>query len=335
MPNTLAHFGIQGIVSHVASPRLDPKLIFLGCLLPDLPWMIQRALQLFHWIDPYTLRLYCIAQASLAVTLCLCAALASLSTQPKTVFMVLGTNVLLHLLLDALQIKWANGVHLLAPLSWELWNAGIFWPESLPTYALTVLGLSYALWHWRAAITLPVPGPTRSRKRLITACGWLMLYVMLPVWWLSGPAETNSHFVRTLRAPKALRVGQYVEFDRNRYRKHQPQDILRTFAGEDIHVDNTILDHSAIISAQAHFVGPDTVHILAFHEHTAFRDLASYTGIALLASMWGIAWWRTKKPRINSSARNHASNEEAGHETQSGVSPIGGARQGSNSDLYG
>lgn len=296
MPNTLAHFGVQGAISQTVGNRIDPKLVFLGCLLPDLPWIVQRVASLgLPTIDPYTLRLYCIAQASLAVTLCLCAALAMLSTAPAKVFAILGLNAFLHLLLDALQIKWANGVHILAPFSWELWNVGLFWPESLPTYGLTAFGLSYAFWQWREAVARPIPGPTRSLLSIGTATGWFLLYVTLPLVWLSGPAQTNSHFVMTLQAAKEHRIGQYVEFDRNRYIDRRGGDLLRTFAGENLRVANDILDHSALISAQARFIGPETIRILAFHEHTAFRDLASYVGIGLLGTVWVIAWWKHRR----------------------------------------
>ena len=58
--------------------------------------------------------------ASLAGTLLLCAAIAALTTTPRLVASVLGLNALLHLLLDATEQKWGNGVHLLAPFSWRM-----------------------------------------------------------------------------------------------------------------------------------------------------------------------------------------------------------------------
>ena len=44
MPNTLVHFGAQGAASHALRRRLDPRFVHLGCLLPDLPWILRRAI---------------------------------------------------------------------------------------------------------------------------------------------------------------------------------------------------------------------------------------------------------------------------------------------------
>ena len=143
MPNTLAHIGIQALATRGLFKRAEAEWIFLGCIIPDVPWILHRTL---HWVslglDPYDLRLYAIAQSSLAVSLLLCAALAIVSVSPRRIFGVLAFGSLLHLLLDATQTKLGNGVHLFAPLSWELLNFGLYWPESAPTYLLTALGLA-------------------------------------------------------------------------------------------------------------------------------------------------------------------------------------------------
>ena len=43
VPNTLVHFAAQGAASHGLWRRLDPRWVYLGCLLPDLPWILRRA----------------------------------------------------------------------------------------------------------------------------------------------------------------------------------------------------------------------------------------------------------------------------------------------------
>ncbi len=121
MPNTLAHFGVQSVLSHAALHDAEPKWVILGCLIPDLPWIFQRVVaELFPRVPAYELRLYVIVQASLGISLLLCATVALLTSAPFKVFRILAVNTLVHLLLDACQIKWANGVHLFAPFSWEL-----------------------------------------------------------------------------------------------------------------------------------------------------------------------------------------------------------------------
>ena len=141
MPNTLIHFAAQGAASHGLWRRLDPRWIFLGCLLPDVPWILRRAVVGFGLpVDTFDLRLYTMAQASLAFTLLLCAALAVLTAAPRLVFLVLGANALFHLLLDATEVKWGNGVHLAAPLSWRMTSFDLVVGESPVYLALTILG---------------------------------------------------------------------------------------------------------------------------------------------------------------------------------------------------
>ena len=59
---------------------------------------------------------------------------------------MLGLNALLHLLLDATEVKFGNGVHLFAPFSWRMtsfdWIAG----ESAVYLALTLGGALLVAW---------------------------------------------------------------------------------------------------------------------------------------------------------------------------------------------
>ena len=115
MPNTLAHLGVQALVSRTLVRNADLKWVYIGAIIPDLPWILQRVVMMgpAH-IDAYDMRLYAITQASLFLCLIISSALAALSTHFGRTFVILGLGSLFHLLLDAFQIKWANGVHLLA-----------------------------------------------------------------------------------------------------------------------------------------------------------------------------------------------------------------------------
>jgi len=287
VPNTLAHFGVQGLLNQAVKPGIDPKLVCLGCLLPDIPWIFQRVLiGILPGSDPYTIRLYCIAQASLFVTLVLCGALAFLSKTPRTVFMILGLNALLHLILDALQTKWANGVHLFAPLSWDLWNVGLFWPESLPTYIMTAGGLFYMGWQWRNGISQPLPISPLSPFNVAISASLLILYFALPLHLLEGPRNADNHFVRTLQETE-IRAGRPLELDRPSYVKTPTGDMIGLFNGETISTTQEILDHSATISVRGRFVTPTQLDVLEFHEHSNwFRDISTYLGILLLIGLW-------------------------------------------------
>ena len=141
MPNTLAHFGIQALTNKAVFRPVDVKWIGLGCLLPDLPWITQRLILPLNMVDSIDLRLYVIIQSTLFFSLILSAAISLQVKDSKRIFLLLGFNCLLHLLLDATQTKWANGIHLLAPFSWQLINFNFYWPEQLPSLLLTLIGL--------------------------------------------------------------------------------------------------------------------------------------------------------------------------------------------------
>jgi hypothetical protein len=287
MPNMLAHIGVQGVVTKTLLRDADPRWVFLGCLLPDFPWILQRFGHAFMpGLNAYDLRLYTITQASLTACILLCGALALYSSQPLKIFRVLALNAVLHLLLDACETKWANGVHLFAPFSWELLNFGLFWPESWLILLLTIFGLTYgvrAWWHMPPPLlpsTLRPPWQRRCATLLIVA------YVVLPMAFCNGPYAMDNHSVKTLKE-RELRTGRPVEFDRNLYLKHPLGDYVRTFAREELRVTGKKSEHSGLVSIRAMFVDPTTIHIDTLHTHWgASRDLASYLGLALLVMLW-------------------------------------------------
>ncbi len=296
MPNTLAHLGAQGILNHLVRPGIDPKLVALGCLLPDIPWIFQRALTITGLnSDPYFIRLYCIAQASLLVTLCLCGALAFLSRTPKEVFLILSVNAAFHLFLDALQTKLANGVHFFAPISWNLWNAGWFWPESLPTYILTGCGILYLIWHWNIGIHTPVTLPQWSTTNIGVSLTLFSFYFLLPIVLIDGPYDANNHFVKTLKEQHS-QVGQPIEFDRIPYIHQSSKDVVRAFDGKEFQVANPLFDHSTTISGRGTISAPNEVSFLEIHQHPwGFRNAANLLGILFIGTMWGYSFFNARR----------------------------------------
>ena len=287
MPNMLAHIGVQGVATRALIRDADLRWVLLGCLLPDFPWILQRLGKTFvPGLNPYDLRLYAIGQASLALCLLLSGALALSSSQPAKIFRLLALNAVFHLLLDACETKWANGVHLFAPLSWELVNFGLFWPESWLIFLLTLFGFAYGVRAWWHIPPPPTPATPRPLWQRLCATLLVVGYMLLPLALRSGPYAMDNHSMKTLREG-ALRTGRPVEFDRNRYLKQTAGDRLRTFAGEELHVIGTHSERSGIVSVRATFVDPTTVHIDDIHAHWgASRDLASYLGIVLLVGLW-------------------------------------------------
>jgi SAM-dependent methyltransferase len=299
MPNTLAHIGVQTVLSRSLVRGADLRWIFAGCVVPDVPWIANRAAYAFTaGLDPLVWRSYWIAQASLAGSLLLCAALAALARRPLYAFALLAGNAAGHLLLDALQTKWGNGVHLLAPFSWQIWNAGWFWPESPVTVVLTALGLAVGLWAlWRVVRLPPAPGLARlSSRRLSLAALFAALYVTLPLAWRADVIASDSHSLRTL-AERQARAGRAVAFDRT-WLEHSADGARIVRGDEVLKATGTLPEESGRISARGRFVDPGTVSIEAFHPHGWPRAPASYLGLLLVAAVW---LGRLASPRRGSS----------------------------------
>jgi hypothetical protein len=116
MPNTLAHIGFQGITTKSIFKYADLKWIYIGCIIPDFPWIVQRVLKTTNLFNLYDVRDYSIILATFLFCIIFSAAVSFFSRDYKRVFLILVFSSFFHLMLDPLQIKWANGVHLL-PLS--------------------------------------------------------------------------------------------------------------------------------------------------------------------------------------------------------------------------
>jgi hypothetical protein len=287
MPNLLAHFGSQAPVVRLWDRDIDVRWILLGCTIPDLPWIAQRGVRaLFPWIDPYELALYSIAQASLAFCLLLCGTLALLSHNPGKVFGVLSLMSLLSLLLDALQTKWASGVHLLAPWSWKPVNWGFFWPGSALTYILTSLGVAYVVFEFRRAWRTKPPKILRLTHRAMLAPILLMTYLILPLTTMTAIEAEDSHFIETLRDVEK-RPGRIVEMDRDLVVPGNGRLMWETFTGEQLDILGEPQPDEGLYSARARFEDSQTIRILELRRHNAWlREAASYVGLAVLLAVW-------------------------------------------------
>ena len=289
MPNTLAHAGVQGPASRTALPDVDLKWVYLSCVIPDLPWILQRAVRvIIPGIDPFLLRSYVIIQASLLGCMLLSGAVALVARKPKRVFAVLGGNALLHLGLDAMQTKWGNGVHFWAPFSWDLTNWELFWPESVPTYVLTVLGLIYIIWQWRASVSHPPKLAWASAPRLAVVLVLLGSYFIGPLILLYEPIEANNHSLNVLSEAQG-RTGRPVEMDRADYVRKRDRHFLEHYGGR-VRVEELPISAPATVSIQGVFTDAHKVRVTKLHVHpSGLRDYPSYLGLALIAAVWGRA----------------------------------------------
>lgn len=295
VPNTLVHFAVQGAASRGLWRRLDPRWIYLGCLLPDVPWILRRVVVALGLpVDPIDLRLYTMAQASLAGTLLLCAALAAATVAPRLVLSVLGLNALLHLLLDATEAKWGNGVHLLAPFSWRMTSFDLVAGESTLILALTIAGaLGLALEIARPRV--PVVGLDLRPRRLAAPAALLAAYLLAPLPFFGAVKGSDSYSVKTLR-DVAGRPGRALSLDRAAFRATPAGGFVHLWNGERVRAMGAIPDHDARVSLRGTFLAPDVLRVDQLVEHRQDRDWPSYVALGLLALVWARPLWPSRRP---------------------------------------
>jgi hypothetical protein len=295
MPNTLAHLCVQGLASRGLFPRSDLKWIALGCVIPDAPWILHRLITPLA-DDPFLLelRLVSLVQGSLLFCLLLAGAFSTLSREPGRIFRLLAFNSLLHLLLDACQTKWGNGVHLFAPLSWEMLNFGLFWPESVVTVVLSAGGLVWLVYAWWRSPGTAVPLSVRPAGNLLVGGGLLFIWLWLPVALIWGPERADNHSIATLRFPDQ-RAGKEVAFDRPTYLRDGESGTLRVFTRESFPIREGAPEASGTVSVRARFVDSETLDILEAHRHWPHvRDFSSILALGLIALLWV---WRLFRER--------------------------------------
>jgi hypothetical protein len=285
MPNTLVHFAVQGAASRGVWPRLDARWVYLGCLLPDLPWILRRAVVALGLpADVFDLRLYTMALASLAGTLLLCAALGAVTAAPRLVFVVLGANALLHLLLDATELKFGNGVHLAAPFSWRMTSFELL-PGESPVYGvLAAAGALLVVWE----LSRPRNAVVRfvwSFPRLAAGAALLGAYLVFPLPFLGAIEASDSYSVKTLREVDA-RAGRTVKLDRTAFHETTRGGMVHLWTGEDVRATGEQPTHDATVSLEGTFLAPDVLRIDRLFVHRHDRDWPSYVALLLLGVLW-------------------------------------------------
>ena len=285
MPNTLVHFAVQGAASRGLWRALDPRWIYLGCLLPDLPWILRRAVVgLGVPVDVFDLRLYTMGLASLAGTLLLCAALALATAAPRLVLAVLGTGALLHLLLDATELKFGNGVHLVAPFSWRMTGFDLLPGESPVYLVLAAAGALLVAWELTRPRNADL-GFVLSPRRLVASAALLAAYLAFPLSFLGAIEASGSYSVKTLREVTA-RPGRTVSLDRTAFLATPAGGFIQLWTGERVRATGDVPGHDATVSLHGTFLAPDVLRVDRLFEHRQDRDWPSYVALLLLAAVW-------------------------------------------------
>lgn len=289
MPNTLAHIAVQGVGN--VSWRFGRYVpwILLGAVLPDVPWIASRALRFLNpEIDEVTLELYCVVQASWLFSVLLGVAFAAFAKRPVAVALLLAANTLLHLLLDAVEIKPGSGVHLLAPFSWRTTSFAWAWPEHPAVTAVSLLGAAIGIWFLVSPRFRP-PADERlvfEAQRFGVAAGAVAVYLALPLTLVDGPWDADYRSVRSL-VTSEISVRNRVELERDPVVRRENLTFVRTFGREYRLIAEDELPDGAVVSVVGYLSAPATIRATEVHVNaTGFRDAASAAGLAIVAAVW-------------------------------------------------
>ena len=288
MPNTLAHIAVNSISTKIIIRNSELLWIYIGCIIPDIPWIIRKLVTfILPSINGYDLQAYAIIQSSLLFSIIMSLAFAFISTSKKRTFLILALGSLLHLIFDLLQIKWANGVILFAPFSWEMINFGLFWPENIINYIITSLGLVYFMVNWKKVKIEKLPITIKYKSTILSVL-LIVCYLSAPLLFIQNIYSANSHYVRTLKDIE-LREGNYIELDRKSilYNKLSNSYWIYSFNQDLIELSNLNSAESSRISVKGYFETNDRIKVSEFHENwDQFRDGASYIGLFLIFLIW-------------------------------------------------
>lgn len=297
MPNTLAHIGLQVPLTKIGFKTAPLQWIALGCIIPDIPWILQRILLLVPGIDPVSLRLYVITQASLFFCCILSLAFALLTRKSGFIFLILSINSLLHLLLDACQTKWGNGVNLLAPFSWYTTNFALFWPEHSISYLLTIMGVAVLIFIWPKAIQSDLLLQKPDKRKTIYLILFLICYFLSPFLFIKAAHNADMHYSKTL-VKQWEQTGKSIEIDRGRY--CSKTKTITPYTNNAILLNNPPAVKTGTLSIRGTFDQKNNITITDYHEHKNYRNYASYVGLLLTLLLWLHSIIRKKLANRNS-----------------------------------
>ncbi len=296
MPNTLAHVGVQTVLTRSLLKDADIKWIYLGCVIPDLPWIVKRFILLAHpSIEQLWLQAYLLLQATLLFSLLLSAALACLSARKLQTFLILASCSLVHLLLDATQTKWGNGADLWIPFDWQMLNFGWYWPEHWFSYVMTLWGLAVMIFYWRES-TSRAPDIVLNWSNTMACLILLGSYCLLPLVLIDQARQQDSHYNGTLYSDD--RTGKAIAFDRKTVKRGEHGEWLVDLYGEWVALDGVVGDDLQIVSVQGRFSQQNRIAVSDYRVHPGLlRNYLSLVGLFLVALIWGWSFvinWRKK-----------------------------------------
>ena len=282
MPNTLCHIGIQGPLNGIFLKKEELLWVVIACVIPDVPWIVLKILLATELFNPYDLRLYCTVQASLLFCLVFAGALCFLARHCLKVFFILGVNSFFHLMLDSFQIKWGNGVHIISPMSWQMFHLDFFWPEYRGTLLFSAVGLIYLIYNWN---TIKDGKPLHlgtSRLNYVTCALFFGLYCVGPLYFTSQLDAADTYYIQTMRNTDQ-RTGKAIKLDRAHY--FATKQEVKIYSGERLKLTGKLPPESGRVSFTGVFLDNKTITSHAYHLHKDYRDVASYIGLFMACAL--------------------------------------------------
>lgn len=145
MPDLITHLSISYLFNKSLKAIRYSTLFYVGAVLPDIA---TRAVSIpYH---PAEFAVYPLHTPLGVVLLCLLLSFFFAEAERKQVFVSLIAGSSLHLFLDLFQKHLQPGYTLLFPFSWQPFEFGLFWPETIismvPLWLVIIFVIEFRLW---------------------------------------------------------------------------------------------------------------------------------------------------------------------------------------------
>jgi hypothetical protein len=183
-----------------------------------------------------------------------------------------------HLLLDACQTRYGNGVAFLYPASWHTYNFELFGPEDHIGLAFLAISTGVVLHSfWKGLPPLPLRRPS-WRGALMLGGG----FVLMPLITWHEALEANVFNMAFVYSPSTFE-GKEIGFERNRLISSTPAR-LRTWYGRELVLDGVpddAMPGDSVSLCGTYRAG--TLEVERFHVHWPHRHTTpSLIALALL-----------------------------------------------------
>jgi hypothetical protein len=284
----MIHYGTTLAAGWPLRDRSITMSLLLGATWPDLPWVLLRGLHMVvpisssltpsYYVQPFATPLMCL-WAGVIFACCV--------RRPRRQAVAFVAAAWLHLLLDACQTRFGNGVAFLYPLSGKLYDFEVFWEESPVGLAMLALSVGFVA----VVAKQGVASMTWKRPPAMWVAVLLVGYFAMPVVTWSLMRGDDTFGMAFVSDPTSFE-GRTVGFDRNLLAGTNPP-ILRTWYGRDLRLVGVPAEAQAgdIVSVRGRYTDGE-IAVEAFHVHLRhLHDVPSMVALAVFV----VILWRARR----------------------------------------